>query len=339
MEKLKRNDRGFTLIELLVVIAIIAILVSLLLPAVQQAREAARRTQCKNNLKQFGLAFHNYHDIHSVFPYASTFSDNPLGADRGETYLRASGQTSWFQLILPSLEQGNLYSQFNLNRAPNDAASGNRALVSGRFFSVASCPSSPLAESGTRIDGPNFAGFSVPVQSGMYRPSAGPSRNDAGNRDCQQNPDSQTAGTQTFCSKNTGGVEGGWRRPHRNSSGVRGMFARGVTKIRMRDVTDGTTNTIMLGETKPHYNQFGSIWSHNVPAAMFHLRINSQFLRTRENNQTAAWQDGSGYASYHTGGAQFLLGDGSVQFLSENMDYETYCNLGDRADGQVLGEF
>ncbi|MFY9251937.1 MAG: DUF1559 domain-containing protein [Fuerstiella sp.] len=336
MKKLNRT-RGFTLIELLVVIAIIAILIALLLPAVQQAREAARRTQCKNNLKQFGLAFHNYHDVFNVFPYASTFSDGPAGADRGETYLRSNGRSVWFQLILPYLEQGALYQSFNLNIGPNDGA--NRALIADKFFSMATCPSSPLATSGKRIDGANFADVSVGVQSGMYRPSAGPSRNDAGNKDCQQNPDSQTANSANFCSKNTGGVEGGWRRPHQNSSGARGMFARGVTKIGIRDVTDGTTNTIMLGETKPHYNPFGSIWAHNVPAAMFHLKINSSFLKAREKNQTVSWPDTTGYASYHTGGAQFLLVDGSVQFLSENMDYETYCNLGDRFDGQVIGEF
>lgn len=333
------RPRGFTLIELLVVIAIIAILIALLLPAVQQAREAARRTQCKNNLKQFGLAFHNYHDTHNVFPYASTFSDGPSGADQGETYLRSNAISCWFQHLLPYLDQAPLYNQFDMNRSINDSASGNRALIENRFFTVATCPSNPLADSGKQITGANFADVSVAVQSGMYRPSGGPSRNDAGNKDCEQNPGSQTPGTEVFCSKNTGGVQGGWRRPHRNPSGTRGMFARGVTSMKMRDVTDGSSNTIMLGETKPHYNPFGSIWARNVPEAMFHLKINSSFLKAREDNNTSSWPDATGYASYHEGGAQFLLVDGSVQFLSENIDYETYCNLGDRFDGEAIGEF
>lgn len=331
--------RGFTLIELLVVIAIIAILIALLLPAVQQARESARRTQCKNNLKQFGLAFHNYHDTYKVFPYASTFSDGPSGADQGENYLRANARSCWFQMVLPYIDQGPLYNQFDFNRSINDAGSGNRALIDNKFFPAATCPSSPFATSGKRITGSNFADVSVTVQSGMYRPSGGPSRNDAGNKDCQQNPGSQTVNTAIFCSKNTGGVEGGWRRPHRNPSGIRGMFARGVSSLAMRDVTDGTTNTILLGETKPHYNPFGSIWAINVPEAMFHTKINSTFLKAREDNGTTSWPDSSGFASYHVGGAQFLLVDGSVHFVSENIDYDTYCNMGDRFDGNVLGEF
>lgn len=332
----KVRQRGFTLIELLVVIAIIAILIALLLPAVQQAREAARRSQCKNNLKQFGLAFHNYHDVHNCFPYASTFSDDR--GDASDRYLRASGKSMWFQLLLPYLEQAPLYNQFDLNFSPNDAGSGNRALITDAFFPVATCPSNPFAASGKRIDGNNFADVSVATQPGMYRPSGGPSRNDAGNKDCDQSGTGSN-GQQNFCSKNLGGIEGGWRIPHRNPSGTRGMFARGVTSMKMRDVTDGTTNTIMLGEAKPHYNEFGSIWALNVPENMFHLKINSTFLKNREDAMTVSWTDSTGYASYHSGGAQFLLVDGSVHFISENVDYQTYCNLGDRIDGQTIGEF
>jgi len=327
MQRVRR--KGFTLIELLVVIAIIAILIALLLPAVQQAREAARRSQCKNNLKQLGLAMHNYLDTHGVFPYASTFSDAASGADRGETYLRANAKSCWFQQILPFIDQAPLYNQFDFNRDINDN-NGNRALITDKFFSVATCPSNPLASNGRRVDGTNFADVSVGTQSGMYRPSAGPDRNDGGAKDCNM---------QTFCWKDSGGVQGGWRRPHQNPSGSRGMFCRGVSNFSTRDVTDGTSNTIMIGEAKPHFNQFGSIWAINVPNNHFHLKINSSFLASREVDESVGWQDATGYASYHEGGAQFMLVDGSVHFISENIDYETYCNLGDRRDGVPIGEF
>ncbi|MCR9197975.1 MAG: DUF1559 domain-containing protein [Planctomycetaceae bacterium] len=334
-----RSPRGFTLIELLVVIAIIAILIALLLPAVQQAREAARRTQCRNNLKQFGLAFHNYHDVANVFPYASTFSDGPDANDRGETYLRSAGRSCWFRLLLPYLEQSALHAALDGSHGANHESSGNRALIAGRFFEVASCPSNPLAGTGRTVSNGLFVDVSVPAQGGMYRPSGGPCRNDAGNLDCQQNPDSATPGGFNFCSRNLGGTEGGWRRPHRNSSATRGVFARGVSRTRIRDITDGTSNTIMLGEAKAHYNPYGSVWAQNVPASMFHVRINSSFLKAVEETGSVSWARASGYSSYHTGGAQFLLADGSVRFLAESIDYQTYCHLGDRMDGVPLGEF
>lgn len=328
---------GFTLIELLVVIAIIAVLVALLLPAVQQAREAARRSSCKNNLKQLGLAMHNYHDTHKLFPYASTFSD---ASGTPEAYLRANPTPGWFAMILPFVDQAPLYNQLNFNRSINDnsgAAPTNQTLVNNQQFAVMSCPSNPFAGSGKTVDGANFAGHSVPVQAAMYRPSGGPALNDGGAKDCN---------SQAFCRKNTGGVQGGWRYPHRNRSGIRGMFARGVSDISMRDVTDGTSNTILLGECKAHFDPFGSAFAHNVPESLYHLKINSTFLREIENDlqsgapaPIASWQDAAGHASYHTGGAHFVLVDGSVRFISENVDYVTYCNLGDRQDGQPVGEF
>ena len=114
---MKMSKRGFTLIELLVVIAIIAILIALLLPAVQQAREAARRTQCKNNLKQLGIALHNYHDVHRVFPPSRLnvgFHGGPVYATpRPARYKNATGWT----LLLPFIEQGNLYQQYDHNQA------------------------------------------------------------------------------------------------------------------------------------------------------------------------------------------------------------------------------
>ncbi|WP_339734674.1 DUF1559 domain-containing protein [uncultured Gimesia sp.] len=330
------KPRGFTLIELLVVIAIIAILIALLLPAVQQAREAARRSSCKNNLKQIGLAMHNYHETHKVFPYASTFSD---ASGAPEAYLRASSTPGWFALILPFLDQAPLYNQLNLNRPINDnsgTAPTNRTSITNQFFPVMTCPSNPFAGSGKSVDGNNFNGLSVAAQAAMYRPSGGPALNDGGAKDCN---------SQAFCRKDTGGVQGGWRYPHRNKGGIRGMFARGVSNIKIADVTDGASNTILMGECKAHFDVFGSAWAHNVPESLYHLKINSSFLKVLEDNfqsggsPTVSWPDATGHASFHTGGAHFLLVDGSVHFISENVDYVTYCNLGDRQDGQTIGEF
>jgi len=148
-----------------------------------------------------------------------------------------------------------------------------------------------------------------------------------------------TAGVPSFCRNNSGGIDGGWTYPKENNSAVAGMFARGVTKFDTSHITDGTSNTLMLGESKLHFNHYGSILTINVPTSHFFLKINSSFLKAREDSQTVDWRDASGHASYHEGGAQFVLADGSVRFLSENIDYETYCYLGDRADGQVIGEF
>ncbi len=106
--------------------------------------------------------------------------------------------------------------------------------------------------------------------------------------------------------------------------------------MRIQDATDGTSNTIALGETKPHYSEFGGLWTWNVPMTLFSLKMNSTFLRNAERTRTVSWLNAQGHASYHTGGAQFVFLDGSVRFLSDSIDYPTYCLAGDRADGKVL---
>ncbi|QDT55896.1 Type II secretion system protein G precursor [Caulifigura coniformis] len=346
----RQKRPGFTLIELLVVIAIIAILIALLLPAVQQAREAARRTQCKNNLKQFGLGMHNYHDTFNVFPYASTFSDNAASScaspGPAEQHLAQRRTGGWFMLVLPYIDQAPLFNQIDVNLPMAHAA--NRPNIENRFFSIASCPSSPLASMGARVDGIGFSdtgsaaaagGVVVSVQPRMYSPAGGTIGHPQSiGRDC---PGAVT--DKNFCRNADGGyqpngVSGGWRCTHRDNGNCRGMFARGVTRLGIKDATDGTSNTILMGEMKPHYSEYGSIWANNTPIALFHLRINSLYLRQAEANKTVAFAAGGGHASYHVGGAQFLMADGSVQFLSENIDYPTYCYLGDRADGNVIGQ-
>lgn len=319
--------RGFTLIELLVVIAIIAILVALLLPAVQQVREAARKSQCQDHLHNLIIALHSYEGSFRVYPYASNFTDqaaSPASDAAEDAWLRANPR-NWFELILPNIEQKPLYDQINFNVSLNDTASGNRTLVTNLFFDIATCPSNQLAGTGSRVDGTNFAGFSVKTQEGMYRPVGG-THNTGQAQDC-------TAGLPSYCRNNAGGGNAGWQYPHRNAGGIRGIFARGVTRHGVQHITDGLSNTLMLGEQKPHFIEYGSIWTHNVPTSGFFLKVNSSYLAALETSKTVAWQSGNGHASYHAGGAQFGLADGKVTFVSENIDYQTYCALGDRNDG------
>jgi prepilin-type N-terminal cleavage/methylation domain-containing protein/prepilin-type processing-associated H-X9-DG protein len=324
----KEPDRGaFTLVELLVVIAIIGALVALLLPAVQAAREAARRMQCSNNLKQLGIGLHMYADTFKKFPYASNFADSI--AQCGDFTAVGIPHHSGNFALLPFLEQKTLFDQVNINQSL-DGGAANRNLLRGQFLGVFTCPSNALKRTGRRVDGANFNGFDGPVQEGMYRFCGGTMNNTMVNtRDC-------TKAANSFCLNADGGINGGWTCVHVNPSAVRGVFARGVTKYELKDITDGTSNTIMMGETKPHYSEFGALWTWNVPTTLFSLKLNSSFLKTAERNRTVNWMDAQGHASYHAGGAQFVMADGSVRFLSDAIDYPTYCLFGDIADGQPI---
>lgn len=325
------KSRGFTLVELLVVIAIIGVLVGLLLPAVQAAREAARRMQCSNNLKQLGLSLHMYLDAYRKFPFASNFIDAaPTCGNAAVTALIGLPHRSGNAALLPFLEQGNLYNQIDHNDGIDNGVA-NRTLLQGKFLAVFTCPSNAFAGTGRRIDGGNFSGFGGPVQEGMYRFCGGSMNNTMLNtRDCTQL-------SPSFCLNADGGINGGWTCTHNAPGAIRGIFARGVTNTPLSGVSDGTSNTIMMGETKPHYTEFGGLWTFNVPITLFSLKLNSNFLKTAERNRTIGWMNAQGHASYHVGGVQFVFADGSVRFLSEAIDYPTYCLAGDRADGKVIG--
>jgi len=328
----RRWHRAFTLIELLVVIAVIGVLVALLLPAVQQAREAARRAQCRNNLKQFGLAFHNYSESHGIFPFAGTFVQASQ-SDASSVNLRNASVSGWFTMLLPYLDQASLYNSLDHNFSAIHNNSGNRAKVLNRYFAVSQCPSNPLAKLGRRVTGQQFSGTGGDSQGTNYRPVGGTM--DLGNglpRDC-------STAARSYCRNADGSIRGGFINAHQDPGNARGMFARGVTRVRLRDVTDGTSNTLMLGEAKPNHCQTGSVWDEGGPVSFFHVKLNSLHLRELELVNGEDGSVGCSHASYHTGGAFFLFVDGSVHFLNENLDYATYCYLGDRYDGQVVGSF
>jgi prepilin-type N-terminal cleavage/methylation domain-containing protein len=342
MRHFSRRRGGFTLIELLVVIAIIAILIALLLPAVQQAREAARRTQCKNNLKQIGLALHNYHDVHAVFPVGFIDTRFPTGE------LGNHGGWSWQALLLPQLEQTNLYNQFDFNYRPHgvpgtvsDPAGNNQAGVSVPQ-AVFSCPSDPKPQT-TAVHSPADPGYVAGIATSSY---------------CG----SMTAFAPGACLNNGSGF-------NVPSDRLNGLFQPNVS-FRIRDVTDGTSNTIAIGEVTwgtdgaASFIQtlYGNVLSNgevNCRSNGFAAQGTYRHLRGYEPkiNETlnaggrVSWR---GFHSRHTGGAQFVLTDGSARFISENINhtavqfptwvadptsigiYQRLCMI---KDGQVIGEF
>lgn len=299
--------RGFTLIELLVVIAIIAVLVSLLLPAVQQAREAARRTQCKNNLKQIGLALHNYHDVHGRFPSGWIAVDS--GTNLPSAHEGTSG-VGWATMILPFIDQANVYNQFNASLPLTDPA--NATFLSAQM-TIYKCPSDPqpltfdLGEEGN----PTNILAKMPIAN--YIGSFGPEELDG----CEE-----PAGTPPVLAD--GQCKGS------------GIFYHN-SRVSIRDVTDGTTNTYMVGERKTKETDgWYTSWPGMIAEAEEAFQRVCGSADHTPNHPATHFDD---FSSNHTGGTQFLQADGSVRFLSENINTGTYQGLATIQGGEVLGEW
>ncbi len=326
--------RGFTLVELLVVIAIIGILVSLLLPAVQAAREAARRIQCSNNLKQYGLACHNYHDTHKVFPPGGTWNVN-LSTDWNQ---RTRPRIGWQVRILPFMEQQPTFDKLNMLlyeawATPIPKTGVPNALAREHQMPYAMCPSDSSMD---------FRG--VWAQS-SYVGSLGSQLTPSANGSCN------IWTTANVHYEHPQGASG-----HGNevrTDRISGMFSRLGMVIDMADVSDGTSNTIMVGEylnactdhTAGWWNFNGGGNAHSstsVPMNTMTTCVDSQQqaidLRYPQpqcfakNNWNLSW----GFRSEHPTGAQFLFADGSVQFIPDNIDYFTYQYLGGRRDKHAV---
>jgi len=382
----KRAKKGFTLIELLVVIAIIAILIALLLPAVQQAREAARRSQCKNNLKQIGLALMNYHNTHRTFCPGVTTASVTTPPNAG-----TSNYFSWTTQILPFFDQGPLYKKINFKvHFSNATGTPNNAQLVTTILTAVRCPS-----------------------------DSGPDQDPAGGT-------LGTPAVADMATSNYVGNYGiGMPDQHANPRAVQGILGAN-TKVRIRDVKDGMSNVILAAERRNPkicgawnvtggtanalgelggctfwaaandtvnstilpvqsltgdpvtqfglYQILGTTRSGAVNANITNATVRSsnalvgnltgnagpppvtstpnwtnvaagtiKINKTYENRNTLSgdYQDSTtvGFSSWHTGGMQAVLGDGTVRFLSENIDSTIYENLSRRSDGKTLGEF
>ena len=282
----KRNRDGVTLIELLVVIAIIAILIGLLLPAVQKVRSAANRMACSNKLHQLVLALHNYHDTNSTLPMGSRKA--------GSSYPIQPGW-GWGAEILPYLEQDAVHFSIDFNQ-PSAQPPNVQHLA--KFLNGFRCPSDAAPE--TVVASKSF-------------------------------PNLQLA-TGNYCG--SGGAQG---------LGKAGVLHE-ISKVRLTDITDGTSNTFMLGErlnqadtgfgayTSGWYGQLATGTSY-VPNSIAHLEIIS-FVPINFDPKFPYC-----FSSNHTGGAQFALADGSVRFIRNTIDGATYEALGSRAGGEIVGDY
>lgn len=353
------RKKGFTLIELLVVIAIIAVLIALLLPAVQQAREAARRTQCKNNLKQLGLAIHNYHDVYNGLPpaYIMIAAANPVNQNFSGIGTK----------LLPYIDQGPLFNIWDSSTPPIPSVAGtsysataaatNMTVVATQL-SAWKCPSSTAAATSTAIYpqgtfGNNVpqATYQIPYARGDYSVTTGVA---GGYSQYAYNGNPSTQLNGALGVSNNGGV-GSWSS--------------------LKDITDGTSNTTVLGERTG-----GTvIYNKTSPTAVAAVMASNYILGNQygavingvgwgdfligEHTISGTNQDGTqslvvvgsgadfggpcainctnirggGYHSFHTGGAHFLMLDGAVRFVSDNISSANFAAAITARNGEAVG--
>ena len=331
------------------VIAIIAILIALLLPAVQQAREAARRTQCKNNLKQYGLALANYHDASNRFPSGAAGAFSGWTAVWDDTH----NGFSWQVRVLPFMDLSPMYKSLNQSSKGSpwvdlpsatpcsyniDTGSGKQLRMTGTTF--LRCPS----------DGTGSGDFNTGWAQTNYSGSLGSQNTPSANGSCNQ--------WQAFNEPLP------WNMDHGNASDptwISGMFSRGGMSIGMQHIPDGTSNTIGVGEILPAcHDHNGGAWNFNGMGnahASTTVPINnmctcqSMALKALADVPTVClpagtdcraqsnWNYSWGFRSSHKGGAHFLMMDGTVRMINQNISHTTYQSLGGRRDGKSVNAF
>ncbi|MCR9116183.1 MAG: DUF1559 domain-containing protein [bacterium] len=310
-----RSSRSaFTLVELLVVIAIIGVLIALLLPAVQAAREAARRSSCSNKLKQLGLAMHNFHDVNRNFPPGCVNTRSPYPCEEsggGSTHKNKVTKAPWSVHLLPYIEQGNLYERFDLSGTFNGFIPDN-----------------------SNVNSDNRAAQETPLVAFQ----------------CPSDPKSNPSTTACSYSAVMGGGTVGDAVCTPTNYGSAGFFDNGMfyqnSETRMADITDGTTNCFMIGEIVARRpvtsdSDFGTSWASawRHQSAQYSQPLGSVAAVDPINSNAGIANSSNCLSSFHPTGAQVLNADASVHFLSETMDVNAYRQLAQRADGLPTGGY
>jgi prepilin-type N-terminal cleavage/methylation domain-containing protein len=347
----RRRIAGFTLIELLVVIAIIGVLVSLLLPAVQQAREAARRAQCKNNLKQIGLAIHNYHDANGVFVPAYVGDPFGTGTINGVTYPdgNANGPSgfAWGALLLPQLDQLPLALSFDFQLAC--WAPQNLAFATTKL-SVFLCPTATGGSDGFEVDRYEGDAWNPTLSSTPYSPAIRLAHSHYVTNAGIYQPWGRVVNFTEFSVPEPIPQNGN------QLAYIDGPFYRNG-RVRANDVSDGLSQTVFAGEHSSILSNktwVGVVpWSATCPKAPFPSACNSGGALvaahsgpdTHDHPQVIIHAPNNPFGhtdemySQHVGGAHAVLGDGSVRFISEFINPFTWVALSTRNASEVVGDF
>jgi prepilin-type N-terminal cleavage/methylation domain-containing protein len=312
----RARRQAFTLIELLVVIAIIAILIGLLVPAVQKVREAAARTQCANNLKQLALACHDCVSATKRFPLNNCYTFDPTAPN-----------WSWLAHLMPYMEQGNLYQQAGIGANPPSNLNQRLPQIVWQVNSFL-CPSDPLAFNGARTDANNYD---------LTDPKLG-----------------QLAGAVTSYKGNLGDNWGGgapgtadwwgtdprWCNPDQSGNydgcgAGTGIFWDANTALRITDIRDGTSNTFLIGETLVGWCVLTS-WAH-ADNAIATCAIPPNVKQADGTPYPIdQWWNNYSFSSMHTGGVQFAMSDGSVRFIEDSINLAVYRAMSTRSRGEVF---
>lgn len=323
------KHRGFTLVELLVVIAIIGVLVSLLLPAVQAARESGRRAQCSNNMRQLALAVHNFHNNRNRLP--NNGSNLAPGTTGGTGIGTNEKSWSWIARVLPFIEQQTIYDRGQIDTAslrydPLDTTKRPNPVIVMNIPTVL-CPSdSALSGSPSYTRSNNWVfGDSdptkIPIALANYKGVSG------ANWCWGSYPYTSAIGTcDCFYADGLGRADGVFFRTDMNF------------RLAFNHITDGLSNTFMIGEDIPEYNAWCS-WpyaNHASGVCAIPPNVNKDGKKYgKAANESGVWAEVFSFRSRHPGGLQFALADGSVRFVSETIDLQTYRDLATRSGGEA----